>query len=282
MHRYVWPIIAVTACVTFRPVISAEPESAPARLKLPGESLAVDGRPAFILLPTEAKRSSPQAWVMYAPTLPGYPDEHEKWMHEQFLAAGVAVAGVDAGEAYGSPRGRALMTALYDELVEKRGFAPKPCLLGRSRGGLWALSWAAANPEKAAGLAGIYPAFDLRTYPGLEQAAPAYELDRAKLEAQLAAHNPIEKVGVLAKARVPALFIHGEDDEAVPLQENSGEFVARYNAAGAEKLVTLLAIKGQGHNYWEGFFRSQKLVDFVIARAKAGAKVTSAASEPRQ
>ena len=28
---------------------------------------------------------------MYAPTLPAYPDSHEKWMHEQFLAAGVAV-----------------------------------------------------------------------------------------------------------------------------------------------------------------------------------------------
>jgi hypothetical protein len=35
--------------------------------------------------------------------------------------------------------------------------------------------------------------------------------------------------------------------------------------------VQLIVAKGQGHNYWEGFFRSPELVEFVIARAKAGA-----------
>jgi hypothetical protein len=61
------------------------------QLILSGESFVVDGCPAFILLPPEEKRATPQPWVMYAPTLPGLPDEHEKWMHEQFLAAGVVV-----------------------------------------------------------------------------------------------------------------------------------------------------------------------------------------------
>lgn len=91
-------------------------------------------RPAFILMPPAEMQQEPQPWIMYAPTLPAYPDKHEKWMHEQFLAAGIAVAGIDAGEAYGSPRGQGLMTALYDELTANRGFASKPCLLGRSRG----------------------------------------------------------------------------------------------------------------------------------------------------
>jgi hypothetical protein len=85
-------------------------------------------------------------------------------MHEQFLAAGVAVAGIDVGEGYGSRKGRDLFTALYNELTEKRGYATKPCLLGRSRGGLWVTSWAGANPDKVAGIAGIYPVFDFRTY----------------------------------------------------------------------------------------------------------------------
>ena len=59
---------------------------------------ALEQRPAFILWPEESKRSKPQPWVCYAPTLAGYPDSHEKWMHEQFLAAGVAVAGIDVGD----------------------------------------------------------------------------------------------------------------------------------------------------------------------------------------
>jgi dipeptidyl aminopeptidase/acylaminoacyl peptidase len=244
------------------------------RLGVKAESLEVGGRPAFVLPAAEGKRQTPQPWVMYAPTLPDYPDAHEGWMHQQFVAAGVAVAGVDAGEAYGSPRGRAAMDALYKELVERRHFAAKVCLLGRSRGGLWVASWAGEHPEKVAGIAGIYPAFDLRTYPKLDKAAPAYELKADELASRLSKYNPIEQADKLAKARVPAYFIHGADDAVVPLKENSAEFAARYNAAGVGDLVTLNVVKGQGHNFWEGFFQCQPLVDFAIARAKEGAKAS--------
>ena len=57
----------------------------------------------------------------------------------------------------------------------------------------------------------------------------------------------------------------------MPLKENSAEFVAKYKAAGAEEAVTLIVAKGQGHNFWEGFFHCQELVDFAIERARAGA-----------
>ena len=199
---------------------------------------------------------------------PGYPDSHEKWMHEQFLGAGVAVAGIDVGEAYGGPEGRRLFSELYRELTERRGFAIRPCLLGRSRGGLWVTSWAAENPDKVAGLAGIYPVFDLRTYPGLAKAAPLYDLTPAQLAAKLPELNPIERVAVLARHRVPALMIHGDLDKVVPLKENSAEFAARYRGAGAADSVTLIVAKGQGHNFWEGFFHCRQLVDFAIDRAR--------------
>lgn len=242
------------------------------RLELPGERFEVAGRPAFVFLPPEEKRSKPQPWIFYAPTLPAYPDQAERWMHEQFLAGGVAVAGVDVGEAYGSPKSHAAFDALLAELIDKRGFAPKPCLLGRSRGGLWVSSYAIANPQRVAGIAGIYPVFDLRTYPGLTKAAPAYGLSPQELEAKLPDLNPIAHVDTLAKAKVPAFFIHGDEDKVVPLPQNSAEFVARYQAAGAGDAVTLVVAKGQGHSFWEGFFHCQELVDFAIARATAGAK----------
>lgn len=237
-------------------------------LILPGETFLIDERPAFVMLPPEEKRGEPQPWIMYAPTLPGHPDEHEKWMHEQFLAAGVAVAGIDAGEAYGSPQWQKLGMALYRELTENRGFGKKPCLLGRSRGGLWVSSWAIANPDKVAGIAGIYPVFDLRTYPGIEKAAPAYGLTSEELQANLAEHNPIERAEVLARANVHVFIIHGDVDEVVPLKENSAALEKLYTTAGAGDAFQLLIAEGQGHNYWEGFFRCQELVDFAIERAK--------------
>jgi alpha-beta hydrolase superfamily lysophospholipase len=241
-------------------------------LVLPGDSFRVEGRPAFILWPEPSMRKSPQPWVFYAPTLPGYPDEHEKWMHQQFLSAGVAVAGMDVGEGYGSPQSRKLLDAFYEQMTTQRGLAKKPCLLGRSRGGLWVTSWACDHPERCAGLAGIYPVFDFRTYPGIEKAAAAYEMTTGDLKAQIDKYNPISRMLVLAKARLPVLMIHGDDDVVVPLKENSAAFAETYKAHGAEDAIKVIVAHGQGHSFWEGFFRCQELVDFTIARAMAGAE----------
>jgi len=242
------------------------------KLVLPGESFLVENRPAFIMWPADSLRKTPQPWVFYAPTLAGYPDGNEKWMHQQFLTAGVAVAGIDVGEAYGSPVSRKLFELFYEQMTQKRGFAKKPCLLGRSRGGLWVSAWACDHPERFSGLAGIYPVFDFRTYPGIDKAAVAYEMSPADLESNLAQHNPITKVAALAKAKLPIFIIHGDEDKVVPLKENSQTLFDAYKFARAEDQMTLKVVQGQGHNFWEGFFRCQGLVDFVVARAKAGAE----------
>ncbi|WP_145236283.1 hypothetical protein [Urbifossiella limnaea] len=68
-------------------------------------------------------------------------------MFEKFLAAGIAIAGVDVGESSGSPKGREVYSALYKELVSNRNFAEKPVLLARSRGGLMLYNWAAENAD---------------------------------------------------------------------------------------------------------------------------------------
>jgi len=239
------------------------------QLILPGETFSVEGRPAFIFWPPADRRHQPQPWVMYAPTLPAYPDSHEQWMHQQFLDAGIAVAGIDMDEAYGSPAGTAGLTALHRYLTTERGFAAKPCLLGRSRGGLWVSSWAIAHPQKVAGIIAIYPVFDLRTYPGLDQAAPAYRLTAAELAEQLLQYNPIEQAAVLAEHRIPIAIIHGDIDTVVPLGENSQRMADVYRAAGAEDCLHLEVVPGQGHNYWEGFFRSPTLVKYGIQWATA-------------
>ena len=249
--------------------IAGSAEAAPPRI-IAGETPTIAGRPAFVWMPPAELRSDPQPWIMYAPTLPQYPDKYEKWMHEQLLAAGVAVAGIDSGEAYGSPTGQAHMSALYEELVGNRGFAPKPCLLGRSRGGLFVSSWAIANPDKVAGIAGIYPVFDLRSYPGLKKAAPAYGMTTDELQSSLAVNNPIERSVELAAAGIPIYLVHGDSDRLVPIEPNSARVYRQYEDAGAAGSATLVVAEGQGHNLWSGFFRNKVLIRFAIEKAKAG------------
>jgi hypothetical protein len=233
-------------------------------LPLPGETFQVQGHTAFLILPTQF--SHPIPWVWYAPTLPGLPGEEEKWMLGQFTNAGIAIAGIDVGESYGSPKGRAVYTALYDELTLKRGFSKKPCLLARSRGGLMLYNWAVEHPKAVAAIAGIYPVCDLRSYPGLKTACAAYEMTEQQLSNQLTTNNPIDRLKPLAHARVPIFHIHGDNDKVVPLEKNSAALAQRYRKLGGE--MNLVIIKGQGHNMWPGWFHCEELVNFVIAHAK--------------
>ncbi len=235
-------------------------------LPLPAEVFLVEGRTAFLILPTERNATNATPWVWYAPTLPGLPGAEEKWMFQKFIKAGIAVAGIDVGESYGSPDGRSLFSAFYDELVWKRRFSGKPCLLARSRGGLMLYNWAVEHPESVACIAGIYPVCDLASYPGINKACGAYGMTAQQLADALARHNPIQRVGPLAKAQVPIFHIHGDADAVVPLEKNSAELAQQYRQFGGK--MTLTVIEGRGHDMWLGWFQCQELVDFVIAHAR--------------
>lgn len=235
-------------------------------LPLSGEVFRVQGHTAFVIPPATSATKSTTPWVWYAPTLPTLPGKEEQWMFEKFRDAGIAVAGIDVGESYGSPAGRALFTALFDELTTLRNFSRKPVLLGRSRGGLQTLAWAAENPEKVGGFAGIYPVSNIASYPGVAKAAGAYEMKPGELQAQLAAHNPVERLAPLAKARVPLFVIHGDSDKIVPLEANSALLKSRYDALGGP--FQLIIAPGQGHNMWTGFFECGELVNFVKKNAR--------------
>lgn len=243
---------------------TARPQKA---LPLPGDVFEVDGRTAFVILPSAESRLSgrPTPWVWYAPTLPNLPGAEERWMFERFLTNGIAIAGIDVGESYGSPTGRAHFTAFYKELVERRNFSRKPCLLARSRGGLMLYNWAVEHPASVAGIAGIYPVCDLRSYPGLNKACSAYGMPSKQLADQLTQHNPIDRLAPLAKAGVPVFHIQGDSDKLVSLEDNSAIVAKRYRELGGNMRMRIPA--GQGHNMWKGFFQCEELVEFVIAKA---------------
>eukprot|EP01043_Picozoa_sp_COSAG02_P061811 COSAG02_NODE_8381_length_2591_cov_2.181380_2_plen_285_part_00 len=240
-----------------------------------GQLFELRGCPAFVITPVR-RAAGPIPWVWYAPTLlPGLPDTTgggaEVIMFERFLKAGIAVAGIDAGESYGSPAGQEVFTALYDELTQKDGdvdhvqrFSRHPVLLGRSRGGLQTLAWAIGNPDRVGGWAGIYPVCDITSYPGLQKACSAFGMTEDNLQRKLDMYNPVSNIGTALG--IPLFAIHGDVDELVPLDVNSGALCSHVEAAGGK--MELIIAAGQGHNMWNGFFQCEELVQFVIGHAQ--------------
>ena len=251
--RIICPVVSLLLCTA---VVKAD--------QFTWKRFEVAGHQAFTISP-EKTSAKPTPWVLYAPTfherLPN--EQHEGWMFERFLAAGIAIAGVDVGESHGSPDGRQVYDALYEQLTQGDSpFSPKAALLARSRGGLMLYNWAADHPDRVACIAGIYPVCDLRSYPGLDKAAAAYRLTPAVLKRDLAQHNPVARLEPLAKANVPIFHIHGDKDKIVPLKTNSKAVAESYDRLGGQ--MKLVVAAGQWHNMWPGFFESQELVDFVV------------------
>jgi len=232
----------------------------------PVELVSVEGCPAFLILPADASHE-PRPWVWFAPTLlPAYPNQANAWLFERFLDAGIAVAGIDVGESYGSPEGVRKYSQFHEFVRKHYGFSSRPCLLAQSRGGLMLYNWASRNPGQVKCIAGISPVCDLRSYPGLSDACASFGMSVRDLEMNLSKYNPIDELKPLAEARVPILHLHGGQDALVPNEANSGELVTRYRQLGGR--ADLIIIPNEGHTDSGSFFRNEELVEWVLRQLK--------------
>ena len=231
-------------------------------------------------LPASVDANRPIPWVWYAPNGLG---PYHAWIARRLFEQGIALASVNVGESQGNPAGRAIFTQFYELAVKKHGLAKKAVLFPQSRGGLMLYNWAAEHPECVAAVGGVYPVCNPLSYPGLAKAAEAYGMTPEQFQAELPKHNPLDRLGPLAKAGIPIFHVHGDKDGAVPLEKNSAELEKRYKALGGQ--VRILVIPGLGHEGMERgapFFQCKELVDFLIAQAKAagGERPASAPAAP--
>jgi dipeptidyl aminopeptidase/acylaminoacyl peptidase len=230
------------------------------------EKFEVNGHTAMVYAAPKPAPGKP--WVWYAPTIKGMSIVLRRAYFEGFLNAGITIAGFDLGEVRGGPVSTAEFTKFYDEMV-RRGWSPKPILLGQSRGGLMMLSWAAKNPDKPRAFVGIYPVCNLSTWAmkNLDVTLPDYQLTEAELRARMKEFNPLDNLDGLLKHKLPMFVVHGDVDKAVPYEENTGILKERYEAGGGS--IAVKVIKGEGHQATPAFFECPELIDFVLKQAKA-------------
>jgi pimeloyl-ACP methyl ester carboxylesterase len=235
------------------------------RLEYEPVEFLVGSSKCFVLDANSSNQSKP--WVWYAPTLPAHPDPSHSWYIDKLLEKGISFAGCDQGEVRGSPKSVDRFTKFYKEIVD-RGYSKQPVLFGQSRGGLMMLSWAVKNPTKVKAFAGIYPVFNLRSWPmtrSLSFTLADFEMDQVTFLKTVDLHNPIDQLEGLAQAKVPLFMVHGDSDRIVPLEENTEIVINRYTKLGGESKVKV--VLGKGHQVDNEFFKSKELIEFIIQQS---------------
>lgn len=204
---------------------------------------AVAGRPCSLVRPRAPAEGAPWIWRTEF-------FGHEPQGDLALLQAGWHVAFMQVSNMYGAPASIELMQQFHRHLVSEYELNRRAVLEGFSRGGLYAVNFAATHPDQTAALYLDAPVLDIRSWPGgkgkskgdancWKQALTIYGLTEETAAAFKG--NPLDHAEALAKAGIPIIAVCGEADDVVPYAENTARMKAKYDAAGGHMQVVVKA-----------------------------------------
>jgi pimeloyl-ACP methyl ester carboxylesterase len=230
----------------------------------------IDGCPCWVVEPADPLPEKFWVWCMEFP-------EHfpERCAEIALLKSGFYLAYMNVGNTFGCPAAIRQLDAFYEN-VSAKGLNKKAVLIGISRGGLYAYNWAAKNPEKVSVIYGDAPVCDFKSWPagqgkGLgsvdnwQALLKSYHFQN-EAEALAYALNPIEKLEILAKAKIALIHVVGDLDDIVPVAENTSIVEQRYTALGGE--INVIHRPGAGHHP-HGLDDPTPVVDFIVQHVVA-------------
>lgn len=210
-------------------------------------------------------------------TAPGHPWVWRArfWGHEPqtdiaLLERGFHIAFCDVAEMFGNDKALSIWDNFYHLLTDS-GLSAKAIMEGMSRGGVYIYRWAAKHPERVAAIYADAPVLDLKSWPGGKgkSAGSTQTWDTFKnvfgfeneQEALTFDGNPLDLTEQIARAGFPMLHVVGDDDEVVPVAENTEPFEKKIqNAGGAIKVIHKPGIGHHPHS----LPNPQPIVDFVL------------------
>lgn len=224
------------------------------------------GREGFVIHPREAAPGKPWVWRTEFFGAFDYADR-------ALLERGWHLAYYKVSDMYGCPEAIADMRSFQRILEDAWGLSPMAVLFGFSRGGLYAVNYAAEYPEKVIALYLDAPVLDIRSWPAgrgkgigaakeWEECKQWYRLDEES--AETFANNPLDRVGTLLQNHIPVMLVAGDADEVVPFEENGAIFRQKYEQAGGT-IQTILK-PGCGHHP-HSLEDPTPIVDFLLRNA---------------
>lgn len=194
---------------------------------------------------------------------------HEPQLDIALLERGFHLVYCDVAELFGNKEAIQIWNAFYTKMQEV-GLAKKVTLEGMSRGGVYVYNWALANPTKVACIYADAPVLDLKSWPGGLGKGPGSPSDWAifmkdyKLNEATAKQfkgSPLDKAEQIAALKIPIIHVVGDDDEVVPLAENTQPFEERIRKAGGH--ITVIHKPGIKHHP-HSLANPTPILDFIL------------------
>ncbi|MCF3650778.1 alpha/beta hydrolase family protein [Synoicihabitans lomoniglobus] len=204
----------------------------------------VAGQPAILIVPHESAPSRPWVW-----RAEWFGDRHGPQVSLALLAEGWHLAYINASDRYGSPEAMRIFDAFYDHLITACTLDPRVVIEGFSRGGLYAVNFAANHPDRVAALYLDAPALDLRSWPGYDTPrwpAVVAHYGLTLEAADTAKFSPIHRLQPLLDADIPIIGVAGDADPVVPYDENLAVLKSIYEAGGGT--IKVILKPGVGHH----------------------------------
>jgi alpha-L-fucosidase 2 len=237
----------------------------------------LDGRECKIVKPKRTANNRPWIW------------RARFWGHEPqtdiaLLERGFHLVYCDQAELMGNPQAVAAWDRFHSMLYSA-GLNRKAVLEGMSRGGVYVFNWAAANPDKVAGVYVDNPLLDCRAmFVGPDgKAKPDNEVSIGIMKSYGVTReqmvnfkeSPIDKVDRIVAGHYPILILCAELDQAAVNSQNAFPFEKKIKGLGGE--ITVIEKKGFGHHP-HSFPNPARIVDFVL---DAVAKTSVASSRTK-
>lgn len=158
----------------------------------------------------------------------------------------------------------------FYKLLNEAGLNKKVVLEGMSRGAVYVLNWAAANPDKVAAVYVDNPLLDMKAmyYGPNGEEKPENEItigmkenwgiDRSQIKNFH--ESPIDKVDQIVKGNYPILILCAELDKAAINSQNAFPFEKKIKEKGGS--ITVIEKKGFGHHP-HSFPNPAIIVDFI-------------------
>lgn len=187
-------------------------------------------------------------------------------------------------DQFGAPSVLPAMRMFQTYIEEQFQLKEKAVLFGFSRGGLYAVNYAAAYPEKVWKLYLDAPVLDVFSWPGGfgrgERSPKDWELCKQIYGIQEGdrdcCENPIHKIQTLIQHRIPVILVAGDADRVVPFQENGKLLYADYMLAGMS--IPCIIKKGVGHHP-HSLSQPDELVDWISYDPEYGAIIETGAQD---